>query len=89
MNENNWIYNKEERASTALPDGCLYEIGILWDRYYDLKDDIIREEMDKDIDLGYEAVYEENYFDHWRIEELLERTLKAEDEIYTRWGTGD
>ena len=89
MKENSWIYNKKERAKSALPEGCLYEIGILWDRYHDLRRDIINEEMDKDIDLGYDNVYEENYFDDERIEKLLEQTRKAEDEIYTRWGGED
>ena len=32
-----------------------------------------------------DEIYEENYFDHWRIEELSKRTQEQEDEIYTRY----
>ena len=84
MKQNN--HNNEGRNSFVLHDGCEYEINVLWDNFEREKSKIIFEEMDKDVDLGYENVYEEHYFDYWRVEELLEQTLKAEDEIYTRWG---
>ena len=63
-----------ERRQKAIDD--------LWEKFEIEKRKIILEEMDKDIDLGYDNVYEEHYFDHWRVEEILETVLKEEDNIY-------
>ena len=70
-----------------MSEGMQWEIHDLWNRHYEERDQIIREEMDKDQDEypDSDEIYEENYFDHWRVEELSIRTQKEEDEIYTRY----
>ena len=70
-----------------MSEGMQWEIHDLWNRHYEERDRIIREEMDKDQDEypDSDEIYEENYFDHWRVEELSIRTHKEENEIYTRY----
>ena len=66
---------------------CQKEVDELWNRYFSEKRKIIREEMDKDIDFygDSEEVYEENYFNHERIEELLSKTNMEENKIYNKY----
>ena len=62
--------------------GCQWEIHELWNRYYEQKDRIVKEEINKDNN----KIFSESYEDHPLIKDLLDRTQKEEDEIINRYG---
>lgn len=68
-------------------DACQNEIDRLWDDFEKEKRRIMTEEYDREQKLYYNdeggdsGRYWDDYADHWRVEELVERTYKAEDEI--------
>ena len=72
------------------PKSAQHEIDCLWKWYETEKCKIMTEEYDKDIDEYYpfhEHIYYENYADHWRIEELLNKVHVMEDKIYEKYET--
>ena len=72
-------------------DICQIEIDRLWDNFEKEKRRIMDEEYDKEQKLYYNdeggdsGRYWEDYVDHWRIDELRDRTYKEEDQIYEKY----